>query len=711
MATPELIDLQAAREARRTIRVPEIGEDLAGARIPGSRGHLLRRVALALNSTLELKEVLHRLAELALAASGADRTSVFLLEGRWLRPTVALAPQRDDELWATFREMHPVHLDRVPSGWERLTEGRAVAAANAADLDLVPREWAETFGLKAVVLVPLLAAGEPCGLMVVDYARERTFEPEELRLLETMASYAGIAVRNARLYHLSEQRAHVQDALARGTAALVSPLDGASIARSLVDIYTELTGADSCAIGLLDHRNDAITTLAARGLEGDLGPVPYDVVPDHIRDRLTEEWTLDPRPVVFENEPWLSSLAAAPEPVDRHLVLPLGVHGRVLGAVVMGFSRRGWPDTEVRGAASTLAAIAAAALERATLLEQLESQLRRLEVLYGLSAVVTDRASGPHLLSRLNDLLSPHGFRVEGLAFRDRRMQRHLGGEVTREERAAWRRLDGCAPLADGTLAVPMLLGTEQVGTMRVTPALVTDEECAFLRIVAGGAAEIINRGALRTAVEDGLRHQAVEAERSRIAAELHGSVGSLFQSIAALARRTAGKLPARSGWSGQFLRLAQLADGGKWEIDQAIRALTFVPEARRGLVPALTSLARAFQDDSGIQVLFDVSGEPAPIAPEAERALYRVAHEATINAWRHARCAVIRIELGYHHGTATLRVRDDGVGLGPRSDDNTGGAGIRNLRRAVSEVGGTVSVRNATPRGVLVEAVLQRDG
>ena len=131
------------------------------------------------------------------------------------------------------------------------------------------------------------------------------------------------------------------------------------------------------------------------------------------------------------------------------------------------------------------------------------------------------------------------------------------------------------------------------------------------------------------------------------------------------------------------------------------------MPEARRGLPPALASLARAFQEDSGIQVLLDVTGEPRPIAPEAERALYRVAHEATINAWRHARCAVIRIELAYTGPTATLRIRDDGVGLGPRSGDHTGGGGLRNLRRAVLDVGGEVSVRNADPRGVVVEATV----
>src|SRR5207245_9727516 len=71
---------------------------------------------------------------------------------------------------------------------------------DAASSALVPRIWTRRFSLRSLVLVPLVAAGEPCGLMVVDYRTPRRFPADEVRLLEAIGASAGVAVRNARLF-------------------------------------------------------------------------------------------------------------------------------------------------------------------------------------------------------------------------------------------------------------------------------------------------------------------------------------------------------------------------------------------------------------------------------------------------------------------------------------------------------------------------------
>jgi signal transduction histidine kinase len=181
--------------------------------------------------------------------------------------------------------------------------------------------------------------------------------------------------------------------------------------------------------------------------------------------------------------------------------------------------------------------------------------------------------------------------------------------------------------------------------------------------------------------------------------------VGQVFVAIGLLARRQAEQLDEDSVVTERVRRLAELADGGKWELEQAIRALAFVPAERRGLAPALRALAESFERDSGISVLVETVGKPVRLAPALERALYRIANEALTNAWRHARCSFVRLELCFEGQEVALHVVDDGVGLSPRLRDRGPGLGIMSMRRAIAEVDGVLHVRNAQRHGVKVEA------
>jgi signal transduction histidine kinase len=91
------------------------------------------------------------------------------------------------------------------------------------------------------------------------------------------------------------------------------------------------------------------------------------------------------------------------------------------------------------------------------------------------------------------------------------------------------------------------------------------------------------------------------------------------------------------------------------------------------------------------------------------ERALSRVAHESLGNAWRHARCSVVRIALSFDESAVTLTVTDDGTGL-TESIPDRGRVGTSSMRRAVNEAGGTFRMRNGRPRGTVVEAEVPRE-
>ena len=198
---------------------------------------------------------------------------------------------------------------------------------------------------------------------------------------------------------------------------------------------------------------------------------------------------------------------------------------------------------------------------------------------------------------------------------------------------------------------------------------------------------------------------EALGRERERLAGDLHDTVGQTLLAISLLGRRWASLEPG-SVHADRLVRLAELASAGTQELGLVIRGLTFSPDLRQGLDLGLERLARAFQQDTGICVLLDV--DPGlEVDAAIEGALFRVAHQALANAWRHARCATVRIELRRTAAAAVISVTDDGVGLGRRWERRGPGMGIAGMRRAIDEVGGRLRVRNIRPHGVRIEATV----
>lgn len=669
---------------------------------------LLYRVAVTLNSTLDLRDVLRRLADLALETTGADRCSLFLLEGTHLRSAVALGVDADEDLWEAFQSMGPVNLKGIPNGLELLQGLRPVAIEDAAASELVPPGWTEQFGLDSLVIVPLHAAEEVCGVMVLDYA-PRTFADDELRLLEALAGYAGVAVRNARVHASAQRRARIQTALARGGQELTATTEHSQISDVLVGAFIQVLGAAGCAIGLFDQRRRRITT-AASSLTPDgeppQTPLPFSEIPDHVLQRLSDTWSDRPEPVEFGAEPWFGELVGAG--FTRHLVLPLTVRDEVRGAVLLGFDHTRPLDHEELSGSRTLAAMGSAVLERSSLTHRLEQNVRRLEVLSAVSGALVDGADANGLVRRLGTLLGGQGIRVVALSLRDPELARAIGAQDPLPEE---REISTTEPLAvdigNGLLAVPLLLNDRVVGTLRVQPSDLGEEERTFLEAIGRGVANVITRSALGASVQELALKHAAATVRDVMAGDLHDSIAEYFAAIALLARGELERLPDDSRVTRNYKKIARLADGGKWEVDQAVRALAYVPGGDRPLNTALVDLACAFSDDSGIRVLVDVDDAADALSDDVARVLYRVAHEGLVNAWRHGRCMIIRLSVTPQGDNLELRIRDDGVGFGPHSGNRISGVGLNMLRRLLRGVDGDLRVGNASPQGALLVATV----
>ena len=664
------------------------------------------RVVTALTSPMELRETLSLIAGMARDLVGASRCTVFLVEGNQIRPAVSVSRSPDPVMGALFRSMDPIDID--PVSWGLLALGQPVVIDDAQTSHLVPPGWAEAFQLSAVALLPCMAE-EPCGLLAAEKDDGASFTDDELDRLRAVASYVARAVAHAKPFDSVARRVRLSEALARSAAALAEPLEHDAIARRLVRAYSDLLGARLCAIGLVDQDRSHMTTVDSINTKP-LAPLPLTDIPDHIVTSLWEAWAVTKRPMRMGDDPWLAEfLGSHRVGVDWYLLVPMLNHGHTLGAVLLGFSSSTTIEADEIASAEALAALAAAAFERHALLTRLDQQLRRLDALYRASSALTEGATAKSLVHKLNQLLAEHGFEIISIAFRDRTLARHYGGDdPTPEERGIWRTNGGSVALADGTLAVPMRAGRRLVGTLRIRPVTNEPDQRSFLEALASGLADVTSRSALRAEVEQAERERAVTAERERLAADLHDSAGQLFVALGLLARRLADTLPDETT-ADQARRLATLADQGREEIVHVLRALTFVPAARRGLAPSVQELAASLAADSGLVIDVEVLGAAARLPSVKEQALFRVAHEALANAWRHAHCDRVRVELRFEAHEVVLRVEDDGVGLGDGPSRDGLHLGVNGMKRVMTEVGGTVELGDGVLRGAVVLARVPR--
>ena len=156
----------------------------------------LRDVALVINSSLDLKEVLHKITEETAKTMGCKACTIRLLDstGRFLLPSAASG------LSATYMRKGPVEVKKSGIDSEVLA-GKTIHLKDAtSDGRFQYPESAKAEGLISVLSVPLTTDGKVIGLMRVYSDQEREFTPDEETFMQAVASISALAIANARLH-------------------------------------------------------------------------------------------------------------------------------------------------------------------------------------------------------------------------------------------------------------------------------------------------------------------------------------------------------------------------------------------------------------------------------------------------------------------------------------------------------------------------------
>ncbi|WP_351228977.1 sensor histidine kinase [Streptomyces sp. NPDC002133] len=191
----------------------------------------------------------------------------------------------------------------------------------------------------------------------------------------------------------------------------------------------------------------------------------------------------------------------------------------------------------------------------------------------------------------------------------------------------------------------------------------------------------------------------AQEAERRRIAQELHDEVGQSMTAILLALKRASDEAEANEPLRDELQQAQEITRESLDEVRRLVRRLRPSVLDDLGLISALTSLTTEFATHTELRVLRQFDPDLPALDQQTELVLYRVAQEALTNVARHAEADRVEVSLRHAKGVVVLSVTDDGRGTGVAPE----GAGIRGMRERALLTGATLDITSQPKAGTQV--------
>jgi PAS domain S-box-containing protein len=194
------------------------------------------------------------------------------------------------------------------------------------------------------------------------------------------------------------------------------------------------------------------------------------------------------------------------------------------------------------------------------------------------------------------------------------------------------------------------------------------------------------------------------EAERKRVARELHDGVGQRIALLAMALKEVEALVPAASALQ-EKLRLVE-DEVGRIATDLHRLSHNLHPSTvtHLGLVPALRRLCTEFSEQMNIVVEFVAVGDCADIPEETALALFRVGQECLANVAKHSQSRAAKVFLIEEPGEIRLTIIDSGVGFDVSRVHSSPGLGLVSIHERARMLGADVEIRSSPSRGTQVE-------
>lgn len=353
-------DITERKQAEETLR--RQNEQLAA----------LREVSMDLTTTLDLREVLHRVAETAQRLTGSAHAHIFLYD------------EEKDELTLGARHWSPA-VTPVPLQPRRQGTTYRVARSGVAEfiedtsLTNSYSSLASTDRPGALAALPLKKGPKVLGTLNLGYWQPCLFDAETRTFLTLLSNEAAIAIENAQLYTAVQQHAHELEALHEIDLDISACLDLKALLSAIIRRGRQLLEVSAGDVYLFDPERQVLELSAQYGLQSNLVGTTLA-----LGEGLSGLVAQERRPIAVDNYRQWENRAAlyANEPIGAAAAVPLCWQDQLLGTMglqVEAVNPRTFRPSDLL-LMEKLAAQAAIAIQNARLFESISrrtDELRR----------------------------------------------------------------------------------------------------------------------------------------------------------------------------------------------------------------------------------------------------------------------------------------------------------------------------------------------
>jgi signal transduction histidine kinase len=194
------------------------------------------------------------------------------------------------------------------------------------------------------------------------------------------------------------------------------------------------------------------------------------------------------------------------------------------------------------------------------------------------------------------------------------------------------------------------------------------------------------------------------EAERARIARELHDDIGQQLTILSIeLDGLRSDQLPVPG--AERLSRAMETTQGISTSVRELSHRLHPSKLGLIGLVAALDNLRRDLSPPH-LSIAFRHRNVPAKMDQSIAQCVFRVAQEALGNAVKHSAAGHISVDLTGGPSSLALTITDDGKGFDVTGPSNAG-LGLISMRERVESVGGVLEIHSTSASGTRLEVAI----
>jgi signal transduction histidine kinase len=202
---------------------------------------------------------------------------------------------------------------------------------------------------------------------------------------------------------------------------------------------------------------------------------------------------------------------------------------------------------------------------------------------------------------------------------------------------------------------------------------------------------------------------QGEEKERTRLARDLHDSLGGMLSGIKLkISNAMKGNVILPEDMALQFENTLGLLDSTIGELRHIANNL--MPESlmKFGLKSSLTDFCNRFNEKENELVSFQYYGEDQRFESEIEIAVFRIAQELISNALKHSKATKTEVQVIVDESRICLQVMDNGIGF-DRETALKKGRGLKNIENRVAALGGNIETQSQPGQGTETMIEFQR--